>query len=159
MMEKQKQSVRIRRGTAADLPRIFELIKGLAEFEKAPEKVTNSPGQMAREQDYFRFIVAEIPETGYIAGFALYYPVYYTWVGKSLYIDDIYVEPAYRGQGIGTLLLETVLDYAKREGMHRVRWQVLNWNTPAIEFYKKYGVELDDEWINCDWYPEKSRGK
>ncbi len=152
-MENNVSKIHIRIGKSEDLPYIFKLIKELATFEKAPDKVTNSLEQMEQEQEYFQFIVAELPETKEIVGFALFYPVYYTWVGKSLYIDDIYVKQEYRGMGIGKQLLNIVLDYARKEGMNRVRWQVLNWNKHAIEFYKKYGVELDNEWVNCDWYP------
>ena len=141
--------VKIREATEADFRDIFNLIKALALFEKAPEKVRNSPEQMLAEKDYFRALVAVTPE-GETVGMALFYFAYYTWVGKSLYLDDLYVKEAWRGKGIGKALLNRVLDFARQNGCKRVRWQVLNWNTPAIEFYRKMGVTLDDEWINCD---------
>ncbi len=143
---------KLRKGTPDDAEQVIELIKGLAAFEKAPHEVINTPGKMRREFDYFRLLVVENPE-GEIVAFALYYPVYYTWKGKSMYIDDIYVKEDWRGNGIGTMLLEKIMEEATAEGMNRLRWQVLDWNKPAIEFYKKYGVRFDDEWINCDWYP------
>jgi len=85
---------------------------------------------------------------------ALCFFAYYTWVGKSLYLDDIYVMESYRGQKIGTELLKKVFEIAQKEGCKRVRWQVLNWNKPAIEMYEKIGAEIDDEWLNCSFDSE-----
>ena len=124
-------NIALRPATEADFPEILGMIKELALFEKAPEKVTNSVEQMQREKDFFRCIMAE-NEDGIIVGMALYFFAYYTWVGKSLYLDDLYIKPDYRGNGIGTMLL----------------------NTPAIDLYKKMGLTLDEEWINCDWINE-----
>lgn len=132
-----------------DLPAILELIKELALFEKAPEKVTNTVTLMEQEMDYFECYVAESTD-GEILGMALYYFVYYTWVGKSLYLDDIVVKSSRRGNGIGTQLLEAVLETGKKAACKRIRWQVLNWNQPALDFYKKYGCTFDEEWVNCD---------
>ncbi len=139
----------IRKATEKDFPALMEMIKALAHFEKAPEKVRNSPKQMLEEKDFFQAFVAE-KEDGEIIGMALFFFAYYTWVGKSLYLDDLYVKPEYRGRGVGRSLLEKVLEFAKENRCKRVRWQVLNWNTPAIAFYRKMNVRLDDEWINCD---------
>jgi len=141
--------INIRKYEKKDLPAILELIRELALFEKAPEKVTNTVALMEEETDYFECFVAETPD-GQIAGMALYYFVYYTWVGKSLYLDDIVVKEIYRGQGIGKRLLEAVIDTGKNNTCKRIRWQVLHWNEPALEFYKKYGCEFDGEWVNCD---------
>jgi GNAT superfamily N-acetyltransferase len=140
---------KIRPAAEQDFPAILSLIKELALFEKAPEKVTNTVAQMKAEQDLFKALVAET-DSGEIIGFALYYFVYYTWVGKSLYLDDLYVKEAYRGHKIGSALLEQVIQFGKDNNCKRIRWQVLDWNKPAIEFYKKLGARLDDEWINCD---------
>jgi GNAT superfamily N-acetyltransferase len=125
------------------------LIIELARFEKASEKVTNTVSQMKEEKDYFQAWVAQ-KDDGEIVGMALFYYVYYTWVGKSLYLDDLYVKEKYRGNKIGSALLNKVIEIAKINNCKRIRWQVLNWNKPAINFYKKLGAELDDEWINCD---------
>jgi GNAT superfamily N-acetyltransferase len=103
---------------------------------------------MREEKKYFDFFVAEME--GEIVGMALYFFAYYTWVGKSLYLDDLYVKPAFRGQNIGKALLEKVIEVAKDEKCKRMRWQVLDWNTSAIEFYKKMNATLSQEWINCD---------
>ena len=139
----------IRPATEADFEAILDLIKKLALFEKAPEKVTNTVEQMKGEQKYFQAWVAEKSD-GEIIGFALFYYVYYTWVGKSLYLDDLYVKEAYRGHKIGSKLLDKVIEIGKQNACKRIRWQVLNWNTPAVDFYKKIGANLDNEWINCD---------
>ncbi|HPF02956.1 MAG TPA: GNAT family N-acetyltransferase [Bacteroidales bacterium] len=140
--------INIRKATVNDFASILALIKELAEFEKAPEKVTNSVGQMMKEKDLFRCFVAETEE-GDIAGMALWFFAYYTWVGKSLYLDDIYVKKDFRKQKIGTALLKAVFEVAKEEGCKRVRWQVLDWNQPAIEMYKKSGALIENEWLNC----------
>ncbi len=148
----KQEKFKMRKGKPEDTEQVIELIKDLAEFEKATREVVNTPEKMRREFDLFRLLVVE-NEKKHIIAFALYYPVYYTWKGKSMYIDDIYVKEAYRNQGIGTMLLEKIMTEAILEGMNRLRWQVLEWNTPAIEFYRKYGVHFDNKWINCDWYP------
>lgn len=142
--------MKIREATEEDFPVILELIKELAEFEKAPEKVTNTVEQMRNEKDLFRCIVAESPG-GEIAGMALYFFAYYTWVGKSLYLDDIYVRKEFRRTGVGSALLNTIFGVARNEDCKRVRWQVLNWNSNAIELYRKCGATLDGEWLNCDF--------
>jgi ribosomal protein S18 acetylase RimI-like enzyme len=140
----------LRKANESDFEDILSLIKELATFEKAPEKVTNSVQQMQLEKDYFHCYVAE-NETKEIVGMALYFFAYYTWVGKSLYLDDLYVKESCRGQKIGSKLLVKIFEIAKEENCKRMRWQVLNWNTPAIEMYKKFGAEIQEEWHNCDF--------
>ncbi len=140
---------KIRTAEEADFPAILSLIEELALYEKAPEKVTNTVEQMKDEKDLFKAWVVE-KDDGEIIGFALFYFVYYTWVGKSLYLDDLYVKEKYRGNKIGSVLLDKVIEFGKNNNCKRIRWQVLNWNKPAIDFYKKIGANLDDEWINCD---------
>jgi GNAT superfamily N-acetyltransferase len=140
----------IRKAIDKDFAEILSLIKELATFEKAPEKVTNSVEQMKNEKEYFKCFVAENSQKE-IIGIALYFFTYYTWVGKSLYLDDLYVKKSYRGNQIGTELLRKIFEVAKRENCKRVRWQVLNWNKPAIDMYKKSGAEIDNEWSNCDF--------
>ncbi len=142
-------AVTIRNGTEKDFPAVMNLINKLAEFEKASDKVRNSEEQMKRERDFFRFFVAE--DEGKIIGHAVYYFAYYTWVGKSIYVDDLYVEPEYRRKKIGSMLLHEVFKQAEREGCKRVRWQVLDWNENAIKFYSKLGASISKEWLNCDF--------
>jgi GNAT superfamily N-acetyltransferase len=126
------------------------LIKELAKFEEAEDKVTNTTEQMLAETDLFGCIVAENGE-GEIIGMALYFFAYFTWVGKSLYLDDLYVKPEYREKGIGSALLDRIFLLAKEENCKRLRWQVLNWNERAISLYKKTGAFIDNEWSNCDF--------
>ena len=141
--------ITIRKAREKDYSAILSLIKELAIFEKAPDKVTNTVGQMEKEKDFFQCYIAETEEKE-IVGMALYFFAYYTWVGKSLYLDDLYVKESYRGQQTGTKLLKKILEIAKNENCKRVRWQVLNWNKPAIDMYKKIGASIEDEWNNCD---------
>jgi GNAT superfamily N-acetyltransferase len=141
---------KIRPAVEADFPVILDIIKALALFEKAPEKVTNSVEQMKAEKDYFKCLVAT-NEAGEIIAICLYFFAYYTWVGKSLYLDDLYVLEAYRRQGIAAALLNELFEIARIERCNRVRWQVLDWNENAIQFYNKIGATLDNEWINCDY--------
>jgi len=144
---------KIRIATEKDFPEILLLIRELAAFEKAPEKVTNSVQMMNDEKDLFNCFVAET-ETGEIIGMALYFFAYYTWVGKSLYLDDIYVKESFRKHKIGTALLKKIFEVANKENCKRVRWQVLNWNTAAVQMYTKCGAEIDDEWLNCSFDSE-----
>jgi len=146
----------IRAATEADFPAILSLIRELAGYEKAPGKVTNSVEQMRHEQDLFRCFVAETEEKEEkeIIGMALFFTAYFTWVGKSLYLEDIYVKESFRQHRIGSALLREVFGVARAEGCKRVRWQVLNWNEPAMAFYRKCGADLDNEWINCNFDEE-----
>ena len=147
---------KIRIATEEDFPAILLLIRELAAFEKEPEKVTNTVETMKKEKDIFHCFVAET-EMGEIIGMALYFFAYYTWVGKSLYLDDIYVKESFRKHRIGTALLSKVFEVANNENCKRVRWQVLNWNKPAIQMYNKYGAEIDDKWLNCSFDSEGIR--
>lgn len=144
-------SIEIRRGTIEDLPQLMALVKELAEFERAPQEVTNTLLEMERdgfgENRIFKFFVAEAPEG--IIGIALYYTAYSTWKGPTLYLEDLVVTERMRRSGIGKKLFNAVAQEAKETGAKRFAWQVLNWNEPAIAFYKKIGATLDSEWINC----------
>jgi len=140
----------IRAASEEDFPAILSLIKELAAYERAPGKVTNSVEQMKEEKDLFRCFVAETGE-GEIIGMAVYFMAYFTWVGKSLYLEDIYVKEPFRQHRIGSALLRKVFEVARAARCKRVRWQVLEWNEPAIAFYRKCGAGLDGEWINCNF--------
>ncbi len=140
----------IRKADENDFPQILEMIKELALFERAPDKVINSVEYMKQEKDLFGCLVVENDNSEIIA-MALYFYAYFTWVGKSLYLDDLYVKPDYRGKGIGSLLLDEIYEIAKAENCKRLRWQVINWNTPAIKLYEKAGATIDNEWSNCDF--------
>jgi GNAT superfamily N-acetyltransferase len=142
--------ITIRRATAADCPRLLELIRELALYEKAPLEVTVSLQHFTQSgfgtQPIWWAFVAE--EDNLIHGFALYYIRYSTWKGQCLYLEDIIVTEKMRGQGMGGQLFERILEEAKERKLVRVIWQVLEWNEPAIRFYKKYNATLDPEWIN-----------
>ena len=146
-------AITVRKGNPQDLPAIFEMINELAIFEKAPDSVKNSLQQMQEEKKSFDFFVAE--NGGKIIDYALYFFAYYTWVGKSLHLDDLYVRPDLRGRKVGSMLARKVFGVAKREGCKRVRLQVLNWNSNAISIYKEWGGLISTEWINCDFDERK----
>lgn len=139
----------IRPATETDFPAALDLVKELAVYQGTPELVLNTVEQMKAEKDYFRCIVAE-NDAQEILGIATYFFAYYTWVGKSLYLDDLYVKQSARGNKIGSQLLSAIVQIARSENCKRVRWQVSDWNTPAIEFYKKCGAEIEHEPCNCD---------
>lgn len=141
----------IRKGIKQDLPQVLGLIKELAVYEKAPDEVTVSVSDMKRdgfgENPVFEFFVAEADHK--IIGIALYYIKYSTWKGKCVFLEDIIVTEQYRKHGIGKKLFDEVVKVAKAMKVERLEWQVLEWNTPAIEFYKKLNTHFDNEWINC----------
>lgn len=141
---------KIRKSVDEDLPAIYGLIKELAVFENGLDKVSNTLEQMQEEKDCFQCFVVE-NSSNEIIGMALYYFVYYTWVGKSLYLEDLIVKEAYRGKGIGSRLMQKVIETAKEENCKRLRLQVLDWNKPAIDLYEKTGFKIDTTWYNCDY--------
>jgi len=141
----------IRIGVKSDLPRVLELVKELAVFENAPNEVEVSVDEMMNwgfgQDKIFDFFVLE--KESVIVGIAVYYYKYSTWKGKCLFLEDIIVTESERKNGYGKLLFNEVVKVAKAKKMRRMEWQVLDWNTAAIEFYKKYQANLDGEWINC----------
>ncbi|MBP1615164.1 MAG: family N-acetyltransferase [Bacteroidetes bacterium] len=141
--------IRIRPVEESDFSQIVSLFKDFAIFEKAPEKMTNSVERMNKEKAFFNCFVAET-EDNQIIGYVTYFFGYYTWIGKSLYMDDLYVKPEYRANGIGTKLINKVIEFAKDSECHKLRWQVSEWNKPAIGFYKNIGAQVDGSEQNCD---------
>ena len=139
----------IRRASEQDFPAILGLIKEFSVFQGTPEKVTITLEQMKEERDLFQAFVAEA-EDGAVVGFATFFFAYYSWTGKALYLDDLYVQEAYRKQGTGKKLLNAVIDLATAHGCKKLRWQVSRWNTHAIGFYKSIGASIDEVEINCD---------
>ncbi|MGN6294779.1 MAG: GNAT family N-acetyltransferase [Chitinophagaceae bacterium] len=143
--------VTIRRAVKEDCPRLMELVQELAEYEKAPEEVTVSFDHF--EQSGFGpnpvwwAFVAEVD--GKVEGFALYYIRYSTWKGQRLYLEDLIVTEKMRGKGLGKILFDRLIEEVKEKGFSGMVWQVLDWNEPAINFYKKYNAKLDGGWINC----------
>lgn len=148
----------IRKAAKEDCQRLLTLIDELAEYEKAPQEVTVTLEHFIEsgfgENPVYWARVAELnapdsPDHGLIVGFALFYIRYSTWKGQRMYLEDILVTKNYRGQGIGKLLFDDLIAEARARKLHGISWQVLNWNEPAINFYKKYDARFDDEWINC----------
>lgn len=142
----------IREGKKEDLPRVLELIKELAEYERAPHEVTNTVDQMERDgfgqNPVYGFFVAE--HNSVIVAMALYYWRYSTWKGKRLYLEDIIVTEKHRGMGIGKKLFDRIIRHALDTHCTGMMWQVLDWNEPAIKFYEKhYNARFDNGWINC----------
>lgn len=133
----------------SDFETLISLFKEFAAFEKLPEKMTNSVDQMLAERVFLKGFVA-VSETNEIIGYVTYFFAYYTWIGKSLYMDDLYVRNEYRGKGVGSKLINQVIELAKKEGCKKLRWQVSEWNLPAIEFYKSLGASIDGVESNCD---------
>jgi len=125
------------------------LIKEMAAFQKMPEKVTNSIPLMQLEKDYIHGFVA-INANGDLIGYTTYFMAYFTWTGKSMYMDDLFVSQNFRGRGIGTQLTQAVIKKARSEQCKKVRWQVSHWNSKAIAFYRALGAEIDDIEKNCD---------
>lgn len=149
----------LRKAEAGDVPGMFRLVKELAEFERAPNEVVNTEEILLRdgfgENSVYRAFVAVEEIKNEIVGMALYYTAYSTWKGKLLFLDDLVVTERCRRFGIGRKLINEFLKAAKEEGVNQIRWQVLDWNTPAIEFYKKLGVEMDEEWITVKMSKEQ----
>lgn len=141
--------IHIRKGNIQDIPAALQLVKELALYEKAPDEVEVTEEEMKQHylNNVFDFFVAELNNE--IVGTAIYYYKYSTWKGKCIYLDDIIVTEKHRNKGIGKKLLQAVIQLAHQEKVRKLEWQVLKWNTPAIEFYKQFNTIFDDEWLNC----------
>jgi len=141
----------IRPGKKSDIPQVFDLIKELAEYEKALDKVSNTVEKLEEDgfgpNPVYELFVAEIENN--IVGIALTYYRFSTWRGKVMYLEDLIVREHMRRKGIGKKLFDMVLDHAKVTRCVGLSLQVLDWNDLGINFYKKYNMEFDDEWINC----------
>ncbi|WP_040298748.1 GNAT family N-acetyltransferase [Arcticibacter svalbardensis] len=150
-------NITIRKALKADCSRLLELVHGLALFEKAPEEVTVTLEEFEEagfgENPVWNSFVAEI--NGRVEGFALYYTRFSTWKGCRMYLEDFYVDETLRGQGVGTLLFEATIREAQEKKFNGISWQVLDWNEPAISFYKKYNARFEGEWINVSLSKEQ----
>ena len=141
----------IRRALQTDCPRLLELIYELATYEKAPQEVTVSLAHFSDsgfgDNPVWWGFVAEVD--GIVVGMALYYVRYSTWKGQRMYLEDILVTESMRGNKIGSRLMDQLIIEAKEKNFTGMNWQVLEWNEPAIHFYKKYNASFDPEWVNC----------
>jgi len=144
-------NILIRPAVEQDCPRLLELVHELAVYEKAPHEVTVS-AEHFRESGFgtnpvWRAFVAEVD--GKVEGFALYYIRFSTWKGQRMYLEDLIVTNKMRGKGLGKMLFDALIEEAREKKFSGIAWQVLEWNEPAIHFYKKYNAAFDPEWINC----------
>ena len=141
----------IRKAVKEDCPRLMELVHELAVYERAPEEVTVELSHFIESgfgpHPVWWAFVAE--EEGRIEGFALYYIRYSTWKGQRMYLEDLIVTEKMRGRGLGKLLFDRLIEEAKEKKFTGMVWQVLDWNEPAINFYKKYNARFDAGWMNC----------
>jgi GNAT superfamily N-acetyltransferase len=142
--------ISIRSATRTDVELILEFIRGLAEYERAPESAVATTQDIVRdgfsENPKFRVEIAEW--NGQAAGFAFFFYCYSTWLGRpGIYLEDLFVHPQFRGRGIGKALLVHLAQIAVRENCYGMRWQVLDWNTPSIEFYESLGAKQLKDWI------------
>ena len=141
----------IRKGIKEDIPQVLDLVKELAEYENALEKVSNTVEIMVKDgfgnNPVYDLFVAE--NNSQVIGIAITFFRYSTWKGKVLYLEDLVIKNQDRRKGIGKKLFEGVIEFAKKENCVGLSLQVLDWNESAINFYKKYNVDFDDEWINC----------
>ncbi|MEY2962808.1 MAG: hypothetical protein RL754_69 [Bacteroidota bacterium] len=141
--------IEIQEATAQDMPAVHALITELAVYEKEPEAVIITPADLIQHgfvDDRFKCLIARNTEDNSIVGMALYYPRYSTWKGPTLHLEDFYIQPQFRGRGIGRNLFERVAKEAAKLGVGRMEWTVLEWNEPALNFYKQYDANLDPEW-------------
>lgn len=143
--------VQLRVAQREDCPRLMELVNELAEFEKAPNEVDVSLAEFEDAgfgaKPVWKAFVAEVNDS--IVGFALYYVRYSTWKGRRIYLEDLIVTESMRGKGIGKMLFDRVLRDAKELNYSGMTWQVLDWNQPAIDFYKKYNAGIEAGWLNA----------
>ena len=153
----QKFSVMIiRKGLREDMPAVLELIKELATFEKEPDAVVVTVNELVKDgfcdNPLFMTFVAE--KDAEIIGMALFYYRYSTWKGKTIHLEDLIVKEDKRGTGAGSALYKEVLKFAKKEGVRRVEWVVLNWNQHAIEFYERSGATILQDWLTVQMHEE-----
>jgi GNAT superfamily N-acetyltransferase len=138
----------IREGNIEDMPSVLNLIKELAHFEKEADAVVISVTDLEKDgfgnSPLFKTFIAEVDDE--IVGMALFYPRYSTWKGPTIHLEDLIVKKNKRGQNIGSALYKKVIEYGHNLGVKRIEWVVLDWNTPAIEFYKKTGAYILDDW-------------
>jgi GNAT superfamily N-acetyltransferase len=150
-------NINIREARKEDCSRLLELVQELAIYERAPDEVTVTLEEFEDagfgNQPVWKAFVAEAD--GRIQGFGLYYIRYSTWKGCRMYLEDLLVTEEMRGKGIGKLIFDHLIQEAVEKGLNGMTWQVLDWNEPAINFYKKYNAPLDGGWLNVSLSKEQ----
>ena len=140
----------IREGIKEDLPAVLRLIKELANYEKSIDEVTITLEDLEKDgfegSPWYWFLVAE--KENEIVGLSFYWIRYSTWKGKFLFLEDFVIKEEYKRQGIGSKLFEATIKICKDQKLNGMTWQVLDWNTPAIDFYKKYDAKISTDWLN-----------
>lgn len=146
-------NVVIRECQTSDFEAIFTLLRHLAAFQQAEEKLTNTVSQLQEDHEHFHCLVAE-NERQEIVGIASYFFAYFSWSGRSLYLDDLFVKEEARHQNVGTKLLQAIFTKATMAGCKKIRWQVSEWNTNALQLYEKMGAQIERQILNCDFEEE-----
>jgi ribosomal protein S18 acetylase RimI-like enzyme len=152
------EDIVIRPAQLEDTAEMWHLIHELAVYERAPEELVLTREQLAEDFKNEHYIAFLAYKNNELIGMALGYYMYSTWKGLSLYLEDLVVKEAWRRRGIGGMLFEKFLSFAKEKKAGKLVWQVLDWNTPAIEFYKRYEAEFLMEWITCKLTSEQIQG-
>ncbi len=141
--------LRIEKIGESDFEELVNLFRDFAAFEKLPHRMVNTVEKMRQETEHFNgFTIKD--EHNNILGYTVFFFAYFTWTGKSLYMDDLYICPQYRGKGLGKMLINEVASFARKNKCHKLRWQVADWNEPAIKLYRSLGARIDDVDRNCD---------
>lgn len=139
----------IRPATVEDFDILYEMMRVFTVFQKTPERLTLALDQLKADKDIFKCLLA-VTEHGEIIGFSTYFFAYYSWTGRAIYMDDLYVKDEFRGLGIGTALLDAVTELARAANCTKLKWQVSKWNEAGIQYYKKMGATIDEVDVNCD---------
>ncbi len=142
-------SISIRTVQDADFTQLVALFQEFAHFQQTPDKMVNQLERMEKEKEHFQAFVA-LNDAGTIVGYAAWFYTYHTWVGKCIYLDDLYVTEAYRKEGLGQQLFDKVKEQGISAHCHRMRWLVSEWNKAAQGFYKKIGPDLDQTEMTCE---------
>ncbi|MBL7826054.1 MAG: GNAT family N-acetyltransferase [Saprospiraceae bacterium] len=149
----------IRPATEADMPAVHALVYELAVYEREPEAVFTTPEEYLRDFQAGRFECRVAEVKGQVVGMTLFYEAYSTWKGRMLYLDDFVVQEAHRGTGIGQQLFEDFLEEGRRRNCRLVKWQVLDWNEPAVRFYERNHCIIEKNWWNVKTFLFEQSGK
>ncbi len=147
-----QRDLMIRPGNQEDLKDIYRLVRELAIYEKAEQEVSTDPEiyKTAFEDGIFKCLVAQKGDS--VIGMMLFYDAFSTWKGKMLWLEDFVVEEKFRQSGVGKMLFDSLIEYGKSNGYALIKWEVLDWNTPAIKFYEKMGAKMETNWWDGKYF-------